>query len=130
MAHMTWENVGKRIKELRRDRKLTQAQFGKLIGLSRQHVGKIEKGQTLSVDQIAIICEETGVSADYIIFGIVDPLANHDLLDDLTREQIDISLDVLKEVAKLIKAKNGNALLIKELMRRHRRPAEANITGK
>ena len=81
---MIWEEVGKRIGNLRRERKLTQAQFGRFLGISRQYVGKIERGQRLSVELIASICRETGVTTDYIIFGVADPLANLDLLKDLT----------------------------------------------
>jgi len=119
---MTWDEVGKRIKNLRRGKKLTQKQFGELIGVSRQFVSKAEHGHTLSAEQIAVICKTIGVSADYIMFGDVDPFADIDILDDLTGEQIDISLDILKGVAKLVKAKSGNAILIKEIMRRQQRP--------
>jgi len=118
---MIWEEAGARIKKLRLDRKMTQAQFGKLLGISRQHMSKIENGNILSVRQvehIAAICEKTGVTLDYIVLGIVDPLADANFLDDLTAEQIDISLDVLKKVAALVKTKSGNDLLIKEIMRR------------
>ena len=117
-AIMAWEEIGKRIKTLRCERNLTQKQFGDLIGISRQYVGKIEKGHKVSVDQIAVICKKTGVTMDYIVLGVIDPLSNIDFLNDLTGDQIDISLDILKRVANLVKTKNGNGLLIKELMRR------------
>jgi len=115
---MIWEDIGKRIKTLRYEKKLTQKQFGDLLGISRQYIGKIENGHTLSVEQIAAICKKTGVTMDYIVFGIVDPLNNVDFLNDFSKDQIDISLDILKKVAHLVKTKNGNELLIKELKRR------------
>lgn len=119
---MIWEDVGKRIKNLRCERKLTQAQFGKLIDKSSQYVGRMECGQKLSVELIAVICRETGVTTDYIIFGIADPLANIELLSDLSPEQIDIGFDILKSLAELINTNNGNELLIKQLMRRQYQP--------
>jgi len=115
---MVWEEIGKRIKTLRNDRKLTQKQFGKLIGRSAQYVGRIERGQKVSVDLVAAICEETGVTTDYIILGITDPLANMDFLDDFSPEQIELCLDIIKRVTELIKTPGGNELLIKELMPR------------
>ena len=115
---MIWEEVGKRIKTLRCERKLTQVQFGKLVGISSQYVGRIERGQKLSGDLIAIICKEIGVSADYIIFGVVDPLSNIALLSELSSEQIEIGFSILKRLAELINTENGNELLIKEVMRR------------
>jgi transcriptional regulator with XRE-family HTH domain len=115
---MTWQDIGERIKAIRLNNNLTQEEFGELIGISRQRVGRIESGHTVSLEQIAVICQKTGVTLDYLVFGIVDPLADKNFLNDFTKEQIAISLDVLKGVANFIKAKNGNELLIKELMRR------------
>jgi len=114
---MIWEEVGKRIKTLRYEKEMTQEQFGELIGVSRQYVGKIEKGKKLSVEQIVTICEKTNTTMNYIVFGVADPLGEINLLDDLTKEQLDIVWDILRKVAELVKAKNGNELLIKELMR-------------
>jgi transcriptional regulator with XRE-family HTH domain len=99
---------------------LTQAQFGKLAGISRQYVGKIERGQKLSAELIAKICKETGVTADYIIFGIINPNFKVSLLCDLSLEQVDIGLDIIKRLAKLINTDYGNEILIKELMKRQR----------
>ena len=114
---MIWEEIGRRIKNLRCDKNLTQAKFAELVGLSMQHVEQVEKGKPLSVEQILAICKKTNVTMDYVVCGNVDPLANLDFLNDLSADQINISLDILKRVADLVKSKNGNNLLIKELMR-------------
>jgi len=114
---MLWEEIGERIRKLRRNKNLTQAKFGELIGTSRQYVGQMERGKPLSLEKIAVICEKTGATMDHIVFGTVDPLGNGDFLNDISIDQIDISFDILKRVAELIKTKNGNELLIKELMR-------------
>ena len=124
MLILIWDDVGKRIRNLRRDKKLTQEQFGKMFGISRQFVGKIERGQKLSVELLADICKETGVTIDYIVFGIVDPMADIVLLSDLSPEQIGIGFDILKRLAKLINTNSGNEILIKELIRRQRVSAE------
>jgi len=119
MVNGAWQDMGERIRTLRHNKNLTQAQFGERIGISRQNVGEIENGKAPSVEQIARICKETGTTMDYIVFGFVQPLSNEDFLNDFTVEQIDISLDILKGVAKLIKAKNGNELMIKALLRQY-----------
>jgi len=119
---MTWDQVGIRIGTLRRERNLTRAQFGKLVGISGQYVGRIEKGQKLSVELIAAICKAMGVSTDYIILGIADPLNHIDLLKDLSSEQIELGFDILKRLAELINTENGNELLLKEIMRRQYMP--------
>jgi len=121
---MVWDEISERIKALRTERNLTQEQFGTLIGKSAQYIGRIEKGQKASVDLIATICQETGVSTDYIILGIENPLTNMDFLNDFSPEQIELSLDIIKKVTELIRTPNGNNLLIKELMRRQSIVAE------
>lgn len=115
---MIWDEIGQRVKTLRHHKKLTQEQFGKLINISRQNVSKIERGQRLSVEQIDAICKKTGVTIEYILYGIAVPSTNLDFLDELSPLQIDISLDILKRLAELIKTPTGNKLLINELMRR------------
>ena len=113
-----WKEVGKRIETLRRNRELTRTQFGKLIGISSQYVGRIERGlHKVSVELIALICKETGVSTDYIILGSVNPLTNINLLSELSKDQIEIGFDILKRLAEFINTENGNELLVKEVMR-------------
>jgi transcriptional regulator with XRE-family HTH domain len=113
-----WEEVGKRIRILRHDSMMTQEQFGQLIGISGQYVGRIERGKRkLSVDLIAVICAKMRVTSDYLMFGIVNPWDNIISLSELSQEQINICFDILKRLVKLINTEDGNELLLKELMR-------------
>jgi len=112
-----WIQVGERIGKLRRNRNLSRAQFGKIIGYSEQYVGKIERGvHGISGNAIARICSETGASADYLLFGIVDPSDTVSALCGLSHEQIDIALDILKRLANLINTEDGNNALIREIL--------------
>ena len=114
---MVWEEVGRRIENLRHDRKLTQAQLGRIVGVSGQYVGKIEKGLNKpSVELIDAICRATGVSIDYILFGVSNPYNNVALLMELSPEQLEIGFDILKRLAEFINTENGNEILIKEIM--------------
>lgn len=118
---MTWGLVGERIEKLRRKHKLSQNQFGKMIGISGQYLGLVEKGtHGLSVGSIVNICDKTGVSADYLLFGAIDLLEDPitDILSDLSHEQINIALDIIKQVAQFVNTEDGNELLIRELLRR------------
>jgi len=119
---MLWEKTGKRIKNLRDEKNLTQGQFGKIIGKSAQYVGRIERGQKISADLIATICEKTSVTADYIMFGIGEPVTNMDFLNDFSPDQIELCLEIIKKVTELIRTPRGNALLLGELMRRQYKP--------
>jgi transcriptional regulator with XRE-family HTH domain len=113
---VTRADVGKRIANLRHDKKLTQSQFGELLGVSKYCIGKIERGEKSLGDIIPIICEKTGVSSDFLYFGT--ETFDIGILNDFTPAQINMGLDVLKRLAEIIYTADGNELLIKEAMRR------------
>jgi len=117
---MLWENVGERVSKLRKERNLSKSQFGKMIGISGQYVGRIEKGtNSISVELIVKICNATSVSADYIIFGIIgsdQEITAAASLHGLSNEQIQIALDIIKKVADFINTDGGNRALIQEVV--------------
>lgn len=116
-----WERqVGERVSQLRRERNLTRAEFGELIGLPERYVGKIERGEhTITVTAIAKICNKIGVSADYIIFGGCDPIAAVAALNGLTHEQAKVTLDIVMNVIRFLSTETGNNVLIQEVLRQH-----------
>ena len=61
-----------RIKNVREDRDLTQAEIGKLLHKSQQGYNHIETGRAeLKIDDLAKLCKFYNLSADYLI-GIID----------------------------------------------------------
>jgi len=116
---MSRENIGKRVGELRNERNLSQAEFGKMIGISGQSLGKIERGAaTISVNLIDKICNVTGVSADYLLFGIIEPDHITEALYGLSKEQIQIVFEIIKKVAQFLNTDDGNETLIREIFAR------------
>lgn len=64
----------KRLRELREDRDLSQAQVGEVIHKSQQGYNHIEKGRAeLKIDDLKTLCAFYEVSADYIIGSTDDP---------------------------------------------------------
>jgi len=62
-----------------------------LFGLSNQYVGTLERGENcLSVGKIISLCNKTGLSSDYIIFG---KAPNN--LDDETIENLKQKLEAI-----------------------------------
>jgi transcriptional regulator with XRE-family HTH domain len=113
---MFWENVGKRVIKLRNERNLSQTEFGKMLGISGQHVGKVERGKiNLSAKLIVKICDITEVSSDYILFGIIEPDHIAEALCGLSKEQIKIVLEIVKKVASFIRTDGGNEALIQKV---------------
>lgn len=57
-----------RLKNIREDRDLTQAQIGKLLNKSQQGYNHIEAGRAeLKIDDLVTLCRFYNLSADYII---------------------------------------------------------------
>ena len=65
-------NYRTRIKDLREDRDITQAEIGALLQKSQQGYNHIEMGRAeLKIEDLVKLCEFYNVSADYVI-GITD----------------------------------------------------------
>ena len=61
-----------RLREIREDRDLTQAQIGAVLHKSQQGYNHIESGRAeLKIDDLKKLCEYYKLSADYII-GLID----------------------------------------------------------
>ena len=98
--------IGKRIKNIREDMGLTKESFAKKLGISGQYLGLIERGQNyLSIEKLKILCDLTGYTADYILFGDeTDVIVNTKiLLKKFDKEQIVTGCKMLKKMALLIK---------------------------
>ena len=65
-------NYRERIKNVREDRDLTQAQIGKILNKSQQGYNHIETGRAeLKIDDLVLLCKYYNLSADYLI-GLID----------------------------------------------------------
>lgn len=64
----------KRLRDIREDRELTQAQVGKLLEKSQQGYNHIEAGRAeLKIEDLVKLCMYYNLSADYIIGLIQEP---------------------------------------------------------
>lgn len=67
------EKIGSRILELRQERSMTQENLADILGISAQHLGKVERGvKGASVDLLIDMSEFFCVSTDYILLGKTD----------------------------------------------------------
>lgn len=57
-----------KLRELREDRDLSQAQVGKLLNKSQQGYAHLENGKArFTIDDLIMLCKFYGVSSDYIL---------------------------------------------------------------
>lgn len=60
-------NISSRISELRKQRKLSQAELGEKAGVSREIVGRYERGEVMpSIEVAKRMADALGVSLDYL----------------------------------------------------------------
>ena len=65
-------NYRERIRGVREDRDLTQAQLSKVLNKSQQGYSHIESGRAeLKIDDLILLCKFYDLSADYLI-GLID----------------------------------------------------------
>ena len=64
------EEFGKRLKSLRIEKQYTQESLAEVLGISRDFVGRLERGKKgPSIEIVDILREALGVTADYLLFG-------------------------------------------------------------
>lgn len=65
-------NYFQRLKDLREDNDLTQNDIAKLLGTTRQQIGKWENGvQMMGIDKYIVLSRHYNVSLDYLA-GLID----------------------------------------------------------
>lgn len=75
-----------RIKNLRKDSGLTQAEFGERIGITFSSVSLLEKGKNNPSEQtIRAICSEFNVNRDWLVDGIGTMEASRPFVPELMR---------------------------------------------
>lgn len=74
------EQMGGRIRELRKSQKKTQEAFAETIHISTSYLALIEQGKrTASLDVIAQIAKNFHVTVDYLLFGNQEEPVNGNL---------------------------------------------------
>ena len=67
---MKKNGFSKRIRELRRQKNLSQKELGKIVGLHYTHISRYERGLSIPAsDTLKRLAEGLGVTADYLIEG-------------------------------------------------------------
>ena len=95
---------GKRLRELREAKGMSQGALAEKLGIHVKTVGKAERGDMgLSVDNLLLIADFFNVSLDYLVRGSVCGELNGKLYEFVTRlnaEQQDAALGILESVLK------------------------------
>ena len=83
--------IGKNIKELRKKNQLTQPEFAKLIGVSRNSLSRYENGtSSISIELIDKICQTLNVS-------YVDVVGEEKMLSPMEEYELTLKIEIVKE---------------------------------
>ncbi|RKI38286.1 XRE family transcriptional regulator [bacterium D16-51] len=64
------QEIGARLKKVRRSRNLTQEKFSEMLGISQKHYSEVERGLAgLSVKHLIQISDILSISLDYLLKG-------------------------------------------------------------
>lgn len=105
------KKMGKRIENIRKEMKLTKEGLAKKLGATGQFIGIVEKGESsLSYDKLEILCDISGYSADFILFGRDRKISAEikDAVTEFSEEQFDEACEIIKRFAAFIKESDQN----------------------
>ena len=86
------QEIGLRLKQLRKENSLTQEKLAEMLGISQKHYSEAERGITgLSVKHLIQISDILSVSLDYLLKGYIskyssEPVKNNVLIITLFKE--------------------------------------------
>lgn len=103
------KQIGLRIKNIRENMNMSKEEFSKLLGISGQYLGIVERGKScLSIKKLKRLCDLTNTSADYILFGKNNNIKSETskILESFSNEEIELGCDTLKKLAVFIKSIN------------------------
>ena len=100
MQYFNAKQYGKRIKEVREDRNITQAELAEAVGYSdARQIQRIEDGESAgSIDKLVDISQVLHISTDYLLYGQVSASNPKiaDFLSDKTLEEQEFAYRILK----------------------------------
>lgn len=102
--------LGSRICQRRKELKITQKKLSESINLSRNHISGIETGDKRpSLETLLIICQELGISLDYLVTGTIYTNVDNEIIDKIKlcsiedKKTISKIVDIFYEKNKLAK---------------------------
>lgn len=100
--------IGSRIRNVREGLHLSRRSFSEKINISEVFLSQVERGEkSISLNTLISICNNTGVTSDYILFGdkLSASTANRivNILNELPPEASDMLYDLTNSLRELFK---------------------------
>ena len=100
------QEIGKRVEKIRREMNKTKEELAKQLGITPQYLGIVENGRSaLSYTKLQKLCEISGCTADYILFGKDVKMEEkvEQLLKEYSYNEIQDACEAIKQIAVFMK---------------------------
>lgn len=95
-----YKDIGQRIRDIRRNKGLTQGELAEQLGISTSFVGHIERGgRVASLETLIAICNTLKVNPQYLLAGSLDDELTRDMPDHFSRATRRKLADFLRSAA-------------------------------
>lgn len=99
-----YEALGRRVRESRLKKSLTQERLAESVSVSVQHISKIENGNTkLSLPMLLSLAETLGVSVDYLVCDNISACKDTLVSTELSEIFKDCSFEDTKKILKILR---------------------------
>ena len=109
---LDYKIIGKRIREVRKSKNLTQEKLSELAGIEPSNMSHIERAATkVSLPTLIKICNALGVTLDEVVYtnlvksSHVSNKLLDELLEDCTADELNAIAEVVKTVKKVLRNK-------------------------
>ena len=100
---INYRAIGDKIRIEREKFDISREKFAELLELSPFFIGQIERGERkMSISTLISVSECLHVSIDYLIFGEIHDIQNHNSLQDLINKCSEKEAKVIEEITKAI----------------------------
>lgn len=110
MKELSLDLVGKRVRRIREQTKMSREAFAERVGISSQFLAEIEGGKKgMSAETLFKICSRFAVSADYILLGEAhsDHLSNpvEQALQHFPEPYLEMTEEIIRAIEKVAVSK-------------------------
>lgn len=104
MKSLNFEKIGKKIKELRLERSLTQEYIADMVDVNTSHISNIENNRVkVSLTTLVQICNALDTTVDYILAEEYNQPSSA-IEQEILHELHNCSEDTKKQILKIVKA--------------------------
>lgn len=103
-------DIGERLKKHRKANNLTQSETAKLLEMSLNFYGDIERGKCrLSIEKIILVYERLGIDPTYLLTGDEHPTVGfYDLIKDCPKDKVFDMEQIVRYASNLYRNERGN----------------------